>query len=144
MRLAAALMEKDFSHTALNNQMNEINPKVDKLIGYVLENLHVSENGVGSIILTEELLDQFGLEDEDTHQVVSLPGNIAGVLSWGIFVQQKDQTFRCRLRSKGQIINEIAGEHEVEGHPLPMVAKAKDKEEKKETQKKLDKSTMHL
>ena len=29
--------------------------KVAKLIGYVLENLHVSENGVGSIILTEEL-----------------------------------------------------------------------------------------
>ena len=126
MRLVAELMEKDFSHTDLNNQMNEINPKVSKLIGYVLENLQVSENGVASIILTQEILNQFGLEDGDTHQVVSLPGSIAGVLNWGIFVQQKDGSFRCRLRSKGPIINEIAKEHNGGGHPLASGADAQD------------------
>ena len=142
MRLAAALMEKDFSPTALNNQMNEINPKVAKLIGYVLENLHVSKNGVGSIILTEKILGRFGLEDEDTHQVVSLPGNIAGVLSWGIFVQQKDHTFRCRLRSKGPVINGIAKEHDGGGHPLASGANAKDEEEIKDILEKFEKATI--
>lgn len=126
MRLAAELMEKNFSHTDLNNQMNEINPKVSKLIGYILENLTVSENGVASIILTQEILNRFGLADEDTHQVVSLPGSIAGVINWGIFVQQADGSFRCRLRSKGPIINEIAKEHDGGGHPLASGANAKD------------------
>lgn len=144
MRLAAALMEKDFSHTALNNQMNEINPHVAKLVGYVLENLQVSENGVGSIILTHEILDRFGLEDEDTHKVVSLPGSIAGVLSWGIFVQQEDNTFRCRLRSKGPIINEIAKEHDGGGHPLASGANAADETEIKQILAEFEQATIEF
>lgn len=129
MRLAAKLMEKDFSHTELNNTMNEIGPEVAQLIGYVLENLKVSENGVAHVILTKEILDRFNLVDEDTHQVVSLPGSIAGVLNWGIFVQQEDGTYRCRLRSKGPVINEIAKEHDGGGHPLASGANAKDIDE---------------
>ena len=126
MRIAAELMEQDFSHTDLNNTMNEIGPAVAKLIGYVLENLEVSENGTAYIILTKDLLERFNLIDEDTHQVVPLPGTVAGVLNWGVFVQQKDGGFRCRLRSKGPIINEIAKEHGGGGHPLASGANAKD------------------
>ena len=126
MRLAAALMEKDFAHTDLNNAMNEIGPKEAQLIGYVLENLEVSENGVAHIILTQDVLDRYGLTDEETHAVVTLPGSIAGVYSWGVFVQQPDGTFRCRLRSKGPIINGIAKEHDGGGHPLASGANAKD------------------
>ncbi len=142
MRLVAELMEKDFSHTDLNNQMNEINPKVSKLIGYVLENLKVSENGVASIILTKEILGKFGLTDEDTHQVVSLPGSIAGVLNWGIFVQQENGAFRCRLRSKGPIINEIAKEHHGGGHPLASGANAKDLAEIEEILEKFEQAAI--
>lgn len=142
MRLAAELMAKDFSHTDLNNQMNEINPKVSKLIGYILENLKVSENGVASIILTQEILERFGLTDAETHQVVSLPGSIAGVLNWGIFVQQEDGSFRCRLRSKGPIINEIAKEHDGGGHPLASGANAKDLAEIKEILDKFEQAAI--
>ena len=132
MRLAAELMEKSFSPTDLNHEMNEISADVVKLIAYVLENLDISENGVASIILDTDLLEQFGLKDEDTHQVVSLPGSIAGVLNWGIFVQQEDGTYRCRLRSKGPIINGIAKNHGGGGHPLASGANADDREEIKE------------
>ena len=142
MRLAAALMEKDFSHTDLNNQMSEITPEISRLIGYVLENLNVSENGVGSIVLTHEILDKFGVEDEDTHKVVSLPGNIEGVLSWGVFVQQDDNTFRCRLRSKGPVINEIAKEHDGGGHPLASGANAADEDEIKEILEKFEEAVI--
>ena len=132
MRLAAKLMEKDFSHTKLNETMNEMSPEVAKLTAYIYEHLKVSENGVGSVILTDELLESFGLSDEDTHQIVSLPGSIQGVLNWGIFVQQENGKFRCRLRSKGPIINEIAKEHRGGGHPLASGANAEDMAEIKE------------
>lgn len=105
MHLAGDLLEKDFSHTDLNNTMNEIGPKVAQLIGYVLENLKVSENGVAHIILTKEILDKYDLVDEETHQVVPLPGSIAGVYNWAIFVEQPNGKFRGRLRSKGPVIN---------------------------------------
>lgn len=138
MHLAAELMKKSFSHTDVNNQMNEITPKVSKLIAYVLENLHVSEAGVGSIVLTSEVLEKFGLTDDDTHQIVSLPGSIEGVLNWGIFVQQENEKFRCRLRSKGPVINEIAKEHHGGGHPLASGANAKDLDEVKEILEKME------
>lgn len=129
MHLAASLLEKDFSHTDLNNTMNEIGPKVAQLIGYVLENLEVSENGVAHIVLTQEVLDKYDLTDEDTHKVVPLPGSIAGVYNWGVFVEQPNGKFRGRLRSKGPVINEIAKEHGGGGHPLASGANAADQEE---------------
>lgn len=129
MRLAADLMELDFSHTDLNHTMNEIGPKVAQLIAYVLENIQISDNGVAHVILSHDILNRLGLEDEDTHQIVSLPGSIAGVLNWGIFVQQANGTYRCRLRSKGPVINEIAKEHRGGGHPLASGANAADLDE---------------
>jgi len=129
MRLAGALMEKDFSHADLNQTMNAISPRVSKLIGYALEHLSVSEHGVGHIILTQDTLEQFGLTDDDPHQIVSLPGSIEGVLNWGIFVQQDDGTYRCRLRSNGPVINEIAKEHDGGGHPLASGANAENLDE---------------
>ena len=144
MRLAAKLMEKDFSHTTLIETMNEMTPEVAKLTAYVLEHLNISKNGVASIILNDELLEEFGLTDEDTHQVVSVPGTIQGVLNWGIFVQQENGTFRCRLRSKGPIINEIAKEHRGGGHPLASGANAKDLEEVEEILAKFEKAAIEF
>lgn len=142
MRLAAELMTLDFSHTDLNHMMNEIGPSTAQLIGYVLENLEVSDNGVAHIVLTQDILKRFGLTDEDTHQVVSLPGSIAGVLNWGIFVEQEDGTYRCRLRSKGPVINEIAKEHDGGGHPLASGANAKDLDEIKEILEKFEEAAI--
>lgn len=142
MFLAAHLLEKDFSHTELNNIMNEIGPKVAQLLGYVLENLKVSENGVAHIILTKEILDEYGLEDEDTHKVVPLPGSIAGVNSWGVFVEQPNGKFRGRLRSKGPVINGIAKEHGGGGHPLASGANAKDQAEIEAILEKFEKAAI--
>lgn len=129
MQLAGKLMEKDFSHTDLNEEMNVMSPEIARLKAYLLENIKVSENGVGSIILTKDLLEKFNMKDEDTHQIVSLPGSIAGVLNWGVFVEQENGGFRCRLRSKGPVINDIAKEHDGGGHPLASGANAKNLEE---------------
>lgn len=126
MRVAASLMEQGFSHTEVNNQLIQINRDVAKLTGYVLENLEIRSSGVGKIILTKKVLDRFGLTDMDTSSVVSIPGTIEGVLLWGVFVEQEDGNFRCRLRSKGPIINQLASEHGGGGHPLASGANAKD------------------
>ncbi len=140
MRLAAELMETDFSHTDLNNRMLEMSSKEAKLTGYVLEHLTVRASGTAHITLTQEVLDKFGLTDEETHKVVPLPGQISGVLNWGIFVQQPDGTFRARLRSKGPIINGIAKEHDGGGHPLASGANAQDEAEIEEILAKFERA----
>ncbi|MFI3913948.1 bifunctional oligoribonuclease/PAP phosphatase NrnA [Carnobacterium maltaromaticum] len=125
LQVAAELMTYNFSATDLNNELNVMSPAVALLSGYVLQNIEVNELGVGRVILTKECLAEFGVADSETAAVVSLPGSIEGVLLWGIFVEQPEGYFRCRLRSKGPVINEIAKRHHGGGHPLASGANAK-------------------
>ncbi|MFO8069285.1 MAG: bifunctional oligoribonuclease/PAP phosphatase NrnA [Alkalibacterium sp.] len=129
MKVAGELMAFDFSHTELNDKMNEIEPTTSKMMGYALENFELSEDGLGHIILTQEILKTLGVEDSDTHPVVPFLGKIAGVKVWAVFVEQPEGTYRCRLRSKGPVINTIASNHGGGGHPLASGAHAKDMKE---------------
>lgn len=138
LRVAAELMTYNFSATDLNNELNVMSPSVALLSGYVLQNIEVNELGVGRVILTKECLAEFGVADSETAAVVSLPGSIEGVLLWGIFVEQPEGYFRCRLRSKGPVINEIAKRHHGGGHPLASGANAKDLAEVAEIMSEFD------
>lgn len=99
---------------------------VAKLSGYVYQAIEVDGNGAGRVILTKEILEEYGISDSDTAAIVALPGRIDEVLAWGIFVQQPEGYYRVRLRSKGPIINELAKRHHGGGHPLASGANAKD------------------
>lgn len=129
MQIAAELMSYPFSHTEVNNQMNVIKPDAGKMMGYALEHFEVSDIGVGHIILTQELLKSLGLDDSETHSIVPLLGKIENVKVWAVFVEQSDGGYRCRLRSKGPVINEIAQLHGGGGHPLASGTHAKNEEE---------------
>ncbi|MGX7393911.1 DHH family phosphoesterase [Carnobacterium mobile] len=129
MQIAAMLMGYDFVPTEVNNQMNVISKRVAQLTGYVLQNIAVSASGVAKVMLTKEIMEQFGVTDTETSSIVSIPGTIEGILVWGIFVEQPEGYFRCRLRSKGPVINEIAKLHHGGGHPLASGANAKDEKE---------------
>ena len=129
MAVASKLMKFNFSASEISQMMNTTTKKVAHLSGFVLQNLIISEWGVASIILTQEILTKFGADDNDTASVVPLPGTIEGVLCWGIFVEQPSGMFRCRLRSKGPVINEIAKLHNGGGHPLASGANAQNREE---------------
>lgn len=126
MRIVAKLMEYNFSASEMGQLMNTNSKKIANLSGYVLQNIEVNDLGVAHIILTQEVLKQFEADDSDTAPVVSLPGTIEGIICWGIFVEQTTGAFRCRLRSKGPIINEVAKRHGGGGHPLASGANAAD------------------
>lgn len=129
MNIASKLMEFDFSASEIGQLMNTNTKKVAHLSGYVLQNLIISEEGVGHIILTQKMMEEFNASDEDTAPLVSLPGTIEGVLCWAIFVEQPKGTYRCRLRSKGPAINEVAKLHDGGGHPLASGANAENQQE---------------
>lgn len=129
LEVASKLMEFDFSASEISQLMNTNTKKVAHLSGYVLQNIMISEEGVAHIILTQNMLKEYKASDEDTAPLVSLPGTIEGVLCWAIFVEQPTGTYRCRLRSKGPVINEIAKLHDGGGHPLASGANAEDQKE---------------
>ncbi|MCF6515809.1 bifunctional oligoribonuclease/PAP phosphatase NrnA [Lactobacillus sp. S2-2] len=129
---ASELAKYNFSTTEVSQIEDEIDLPLSKLSAYLYNNLEILPSGLAYITLTDELIEQFNLNDHSTNAVVPLPGLINVVKTWAIFVEDQDKSYRVRLRSKDLSINEIAKKHDGGGHPLASGAKAKDSEEIKQ------------
>ncbi len=129
LRLAAYLREHNFDFAALTRKMDTMSYKIAKLQGYIYDHLEVDENGAARVILSQEVLKKFNVTDAETAAIVGAPGRIDSVSLWGIFVEQADDHYRVRLRSKIHPINEIAKEHDGGGHPLASGANSYSLEE---------------
>lgn len=127
--LASKLAGFDFDRPALGREMTSFDMKVARLQGYVYENLEISENGAGRVLLSKEVLEKFNLRDAETSSIVGTPGSIRDVQSWAIFVEQADGHYRVRMRSKTVPINEIAKKHDGGGHALASGANSYSLEE---------------
>lgn len=128
MLVAGSLMAAGANAAEISQHENEITLPVARLSAYVYENLQILDNGAAYVILTNEILEQFGLTEAGTSAIVSLPGRIHDVLAWAIFVEQEDGHYRIRLRSKGPTINELAKQHDGGGHPLLVAPRLKMKQ----------------
>lgn len=138
-RAAAQLMEYDFDASQVNRILDEVTPEVARLSAYVLENIEYTKHNAAYIVLDNETMEKFELEDAGTAQVVPLVGKISSVVCWTVIVQQKDETYRMRIRSKGPVINELAKEYAGGGHPLASGAVLEDLDQLPAYVEKLDK-----
>ena len=141
MLVAGALMAAGANAAKISQHENEITLPVARLSAYVYENLKILNNGAAYVVLTNEILAEFGLTEAGTSAIVSLPGRIRDVIAWAIFVEQEDGHYRIRLRSKGPTINELAKKHDGGGHPLASGAKAQDEAEIEQVITELDQLT---
>lgn len=114
---AGELIHYNFSRTELFDRMYELPPNVIKLNGYVLQNFDLQENGVASVKLTKELLDDFNAKPSEASLLVGTLGEVKGIKAWVFFIEESDQ-IRVRLRSKGPVINGVAKKFNGGGHPL--------------------------
>lgn len=129
LKIASKLREFDFDFSAMARQMDSFPFKIAKLQGFIFEQLKIDKNGAACVTLTQEDLKRFDVTDAETAAIVGVPGKIDIVESWAIFVEQSDGHYRVRLRSKSQIINEIAKRHNGGGHPLASGANSYSLEE---------------
>lgn len=72
--------------------MTSFDMKVARLQGYVYENLEISENGAGRVLLSKEVLEKFNLRDAETSSIVGTPGSIRDVQSWAILWNKQTDT----------------------------------------------------
>jgi bifunctional oligoribonuclease and PAP phosphatase NrnA len=114
---AGELVQYDFSFPDIYEGLYTKKENVARLNGYVLSNFQVTSSGVASVLISKEILQKFEVGAADASQLVSVLGNIEGIISWVFFVEEDDQ-IRVRLRSKGPIINGIAKKYKGGGHPL--------------------------
>lgn len=137
LRVASELVAYDFDAPQLNRELEQISMAVAGLAGYVYQHIEIDEQGAAKVILPQQLLIEYGVDDAQTAAVVSLPGVIDTVLAWAIFVEQPEGYYRVRLRSKGPAINELAKRHHGGGHPLASGANAKNLNEVAEIYKEI-------
>lgn len=114
---AGELIHYKFSRTELYDKMYELKPNIVKLNGYVLQNFVARPTGVASMILSKELLQKFDARVSEASLLVSVLGNVEGIVAWVFFIEEDDQ-IRVRLRSKGPVINGVAKKYKGGGHPL--------------------------
>lgn len=114
---AGELIHYNFSRTELYDSMYELKPNVIKLSGHILQNFGMHENGVASVKLPIELLEEFKVSAPEASLLVGTLGNVAGIKAWVFFIEEEDQ-IRVRLRSKGPIINGVARIYKGGGHPM--------------------------
>ncbi|MGG1397859.1 bifunctional oligoribonuclease/PAP phosphatase NrnA [Bacillus salipaludis] len=114
---AGELIQYNFSRTELYDKMYELDLNIIKLNGYILQNFELQEYGVASVILSKELLEEFGAKPSEASLLVSTLGDVKGITAWVFFIEEDDQ-IRLRLRSKGPVINGVARKFKGGGHPL--------------------------
>ena len=95
-----------YLENVLRDDGQDIKGKTIACAGFGIE---YTKHNAAYIVLDNETMEKFELEDAGTAQVVPLVGKISSVVCWTVIVQQKDETYRMRIRSKGPVINEQIG-----------------------------------
>ena len=110
-----------------------------KLLGYMYQNITVTENGLGYLKLTDKILNEYNADAGSGGNLISNFNNIDELLIWVIFTEDvKQNLIRVNVRSRGPIINKVLENHNGGGHMYSSGARITNKEEIDQIIKELD------
>jgi len=90
-----------------------------RFIGYIFQNIKVTENGVGYIKITDEIQKEFGMDAASTGNMIGELSYVDELLAWITFSEDKKQNMvRVSIRSRGPVINTLAMQYNGGGHKL--------------------------
>ncbi|AIO18237.1 putative bifunctional oligoribonuclease and PAP phosphatase NrnA [Candidatus Izimaplasma bacterium HR1] len=86
--------------------------------GFLLQNYKKTPNGVVYFKILPEYLEEFEVTLENASSLVNEMGVIEDYPIWLLFAEYEEGIVRCRMRSKGPAINELANKYDGGGHRL--------------------------
>ena len=100
-----------------------------RLHGFISENLKVNKNGFAHIFLDQDLVSSLGADISSASNMINDFNNVDEILVW-VFVSwdEKAGLYKLNIRSRGPVINEIAGHYGGGGHIYASGARIKEKE----------------
>ncbi|UEX90975.1 DHH family phosphoesterase [Staphylococcus ratti] len=116
MNAAATLLEQDIDHHDLLNKMAEKEPYLLAFQGYVLQNFQLDEDGFCKVQITNDILKTYQIPPNEASLFVNAVAEIKGLRIW-VFAVDEGTEIRCRIRSKGIVINDVAQAFGGGGHP---------------------------
>ena len=124
----------------IEDQKIEIRPLYDLLYrrnlidvrfeGYVIEHLKVTENGLGYIVLEDDVIQRFGGDTALTGNIIGNFNNIEEVIVWVFFTEDKKNNYiKVNARSRGPIINKTLEKFGGGGHIYASGARLTNKDD---------------
>ena len=121
------IKETNIDFTNLYENMYLKSLKEVRFQSYVISNINVTDNGLGYIMFSQELLDKLEIDVATATSAVNALNYINEIYVWVIFAYDKvNDNVRVSIRSRGPIINEIATHYNGGGHMYASGARIKD------------------
>lgn len=101
-----------------------------RLEGYMAQNMEITENGVGYIKITDEVINELNVDSASAGNMVNNFNFIEEVYVWLTITEDvKNEFIRVSIRSRGPEINQIAEKYHGGGHKFASGVKFKTFEE---------------
>lgn len=100
LRMASLLLDAGTDRdTILHHLYNEYKESRLRLLGKLLQEMTITDDGVAYMILDRQTMERYGIEDGDTEGFVNMPLSAAKV-RLSIFIKEDNGFLRVSLRSK--------------------------------------------
>ncbi len=101
-----------------------------RLQGYISQNMTVTDNGVGYIEVTSQIINKFNVDAGSAGNMVNNFNYIDEVLVWlTISEDTKNEIIKVNIRSRGPVINTVAEKYHGGGHKYAAGARVSTMEE---------------
>lgn len=141
-KLVSEMLEKtNMDITKVYDNLYLRSYKEIKFQGYISENINITENGVGYIIIDDNILKDYNVDPATPGNMINNFNHIKEIQVWLTATEDKDMgSFRISVRSRGPIINETVSIHGGGGHIYASGTRLKTKEEIESLIQDLDKT----
>lgn len=110
-----------------------------RLEGYISLNMNVTENNLGYIVITDEVINSFEVDSASAGNMINNFNFIKEVMVWATITEDiKNDQYRVSIRSRGPEINKVAEGHGGGGHKFASGVRVKTIEEAMAIMKDLD------
>lgn len=88
-----------------------------RLKGYISLNMKVTEHGLGYIVVTDDVINEFGVDSASAGNIINDFNYIKEVLVWVTITEdKKNDQYRVSIRSRGPEVNRLAEKYNGGGH----------------------------
>ena len=118
LELVAWLIKKtNLNFTSLYDNLYTKSLKEIVFSGYISLNMHITENGLAYIKLTDDILKKYEVDPSTAGNLIENYNNVDKIKVVAFCSEDKGNNYiKCSIRSKGPIINEIASHYNGGGH----------------------------
>lgn len=130
--MGVSILLKDYN-VDLNDAYNKLylRPLSEvRLEGYISLNMKVTENGLGYVIINNDVINEFGVDSASAGNMINDFNYIKEVLVWATITEDvKNNQYRISIRSRGPEINMTAEKYNGGGHKMASGVRTKTLEE---------------